>query len=70
MLPCMCQSLMDVDHTATRCGWYGWSQGAANSPYLVYQCGCGDHTIYVSCTAEDPLYYEKRCAFIEACHTS
>lgn len=61
---------MDVDHVAQACGWYGWSQGSAHEPYLVYKCGCGDHTTYVSCDALDPDYYELRCSFIRRCVTT
>lgn len=67
----MCQSLMELDHTATDHGWYGWSQGAQRNDYLVYRCGCdGNHlTTYVAGVAQAPDYYEKRCEYIRKCRT-
>lgn len=65
----MCETLMEVDHTATDYGWWGWSEGPRHGDHLIYNCGCGGHMTIVAHDADDPEYYEKRCEFIRQCQT-
>jgi hypothetical protein len=66
----MCQSLMELDHVAQEHGWFGYSEGPGPEHFLIYTCGCPDgHTTFISNTADDPEYYEHRCAFIRTCRT-
>lgn len=66
----MCADLMDLDHVAQSCGWYGWSEGPAADDMVIYKCGCDEeHVTYVARTADDVDYYEERANFIRRCRT-